>query len=125
MADTKLKSFLVPKVLLPRHIFNILNQTSNAKEIWDNVELLMQGSVVSKKQFSTPNNQAPNFPSNSKTHATVHDGQIVTEPIQRKAPVDDKLGQKATAAFGAFIPTSGHYASSHDWLETCFVVVSA
>ncbi|GJT83836.1 hypothetical protein Tco_1058178 [Tanacetum coccineum] len=29
---------------LPRHIFNILNQTSTAKEIWDNVELLMQGS---------------------------------------------------------------------------------
>ncbi|GJV25193.1 hypothetical protein Tco_1377888 [Tanacetum coccineum] len=29
---------------LPRHIFNILNQTSTAKEIWDNVEMLMQGS---------------------------------------------------------------------------------
>ncbi|GJX92311.1 retrovirus-related pol polyprotein from transposon TNT 1-94 [Tanacetum coccineum] len=26
---------------LPRHIFNILNQTSTAKEIWDNVEMLM------------------------------------------------------------------------------------
>ncbi|GJV00056.1 hypothetical protein Tco_1329326 [Tanacetum coccineum] len=30
---------------LPRHIFNILNQTNTAKEIWDNVEMLMQGSV--------------------------------------------------------------------------------
>ncbi|GJX65779.1 hypothetical protein Tco_0300122 [Tanacetum coccineum] len=29
---------------LPRHIFNILNQTSTAQEIWNNVELLMQGS---------------------------------------------------------------------------------
>ncbi|GJX07606.1 uncharacterized mitochondrial protein-like protein [Tanacetum coccineum] len=29
---------------LPRHIFNILNQTNTAKEIWDNVEMLMQGS---------------------------------------------------------------------------------
>ncbi|GJV49049.1 copia protein [Tanacetum coccineum] len=29
---------------LPRHIFNNLNQTSTAKEIWDNVEMLMQGS---------------------------------------------------------------------------------
>ncbi|GJR43211.1 retrovirus-related pol polyprotein from transposon TNT 1-94 [Tanacetum coccineum] len=28
---------------LPRHIFNILNQTNTAKEIWDNVEMLMQG----------------------------------------------------------------------------------
>ncbi|GJW21594.1 retrovirus-related pol polyprotein from transposon TNT 1-94 [Tanacetum coccineum] len=29
---------------LPRHIFNILNQTNTTKEIWDNVEMLMQGS---------------------------------------------------------------------------------
>ncbi|GJR11236.1 hypothetical protein Tco_0793888 [Tanacetum coccineum] len=29
---------------LPRHIFNILNQTNTAKEIWNNVEMLMQGS---------------------------------------------------------------------------------
>ncbi|GJV65182.1 hypothetical protein Tco_1476010 [Tanacetum coccineum] len=29
---------------LPRHIFNILNQTSTTQEIWNNVELLMQGS---------------------------------------------------------------------------------
>ncbi|GJY02748.1 hypothetical protein Tco_0360900, partial [Tanacetum coccineum] len=29
---------------LPRHIFNILNQTNTAKEIWDNVEMLMLGS---------------------------------------------------------------------------------
>ncbi|GJY32536.1 integrase, catalytic region, zinc finger, CCHC-type containing protein [Tanacetum coccineum] len=30
---------------LPRHIFNILNQTNTAKEIWDNVEmLLLQGN---------------------------------------------------------------------------------
>ncbi|GJV65680.1 retrovirus-related pol polyprotein from transposon TNT 1-94 [Tanacetum coccineum] len=29
---------------LPRHIFNNLNQTSTAKEIWDNIEMLMQGS---------------------------------------------------------------------------------
>ncbi|GJU09241.1 ribonuclease H-like domain-containing protein [Tanacetum coccineum] len=30
--------------VFPRHIFNNLNQTSTAKEIWDNVEMLMQGS---------------------------------------------------------------------------------
>ncbi|GJS55372.1 hypothetical protein Tco_0628734 [Tanacetum coccineum] len=29
---------------LPRHIFNTLNQTETTKEIWENVELLMQGS---------------------------------------------------------------------------------
>ncbi|GKB20989.1 reverse transcriptase domain-containing protein [Tanacetum coccineum] len=34
---------------LPRHIFNILNQTNTAKEIWDNVEMLMQGEYVAKE----------------------------------------------------------------------------
>ncbi|GJY09070.1 uncharacterized mitochondrial protein-like protein [Tanacetum coccineum] len=29
---------------LPRHVFNILNQTRTGKEIWDNVALLMKGS---------------------------------------------------------------------------------
>ncbi|GJW58487.1 hypothetical protein Tco_0105218 [Tanacetum coccineum] len=42
MADTQAEIILSQG--LPRHIFNILNKTSTAKEIWDNVELLMQGS---------------------------------------------------------------------------------
>nr|GFB82410.1 hypothetical protein [Tanacetum cinerariifolium] len=37
------------------------------------------------KQFPPTNNQLRTS-SNSKTHATVHDGQNVTEPAQRKAP---------------------------------------
>lgn len=51
MADTQAEIILSQG--LPRHIFNILNQTSTAKEIWDNVELLMQGSgrtVQQKKE---------------------------------------------------------------------------
>ncbi|GJT57242.1 hypothetical protein Tco_0992296 [Tanacetum coccineum] len=35
---------------LPRHIFNTLNQTKTAKEIWENVELLMQGSGLTEQQ---------------------------------------------------------------------------
>ncbi|GJT78580.1 hypothetical protein Tco_1045305 [Tanacetum coccineum] len=35
---------------LPRHIFNKLNQTETAKEIWENVELLMQGSGLTEQQ---------------------------------------------------------------------------
>ncbi|GJU66889.1 hypothetical protein Tco_1253148 [Tanacetum coccineum] len=35
---------------LPRHVFNILNQTRIGKEIWDNVELLMKGSGKSLQQ---------------------------------------------------------------------------
>ncbi|GKB52456.1 hypothetical protein Tco_0903209 [Tanacetum coccineum] len=40
MADTQAEIILSQG--LPRHIFNNLNQTSTAKEIWDNVEMLMQ-----------------------------------------------------------------------------------
>ncbi|GKB99714.1 hypothetical protein Tco_0985851 [Tanacetum coccineum] len=39
-----------------------------------------------QKQFPPTNNQLRTS-SNSRTHATVHDGDIVTETIQRKAPV--------------------------------------
>ncbi|GJR30241.1 retrovirus-related pol polyprotein from transposon TNT 1-94 [Tanacetum coccineum] len=35
---------------LPRHVFNILNQTRTGKEIWDNVELLMKGLEKSLQQ---------------------------------------------------------------------------
>ncbi|GKB95797.1 retrovirus-related pol polyprotein from transposon TNT 1-94 [Tanacetum coccineum] len=35
---------------LPRHVFNIINQTHTGKEIWDNVELLMKGSGKSLQQ---------------------------------------------------------------------------
>ncbi|GKE16576.1 hypothetical protein Tco_1424153 [Tanacetum coccineum] len=35
---------------LPRHVFNILNQTRTGKEILDNVELLMKGSGKSLQQ---------------------------------------------------------------------------
>ncbi|GKG20784.1 hypothetical protein Tco_0380585, partial [Tanacetum coccineum] len=42
MADTQVEIILSQG--LPQHIFNILNQTSTTQEIWNNVELLMQGS---------------------------------------------------------------------------------
>ncbi|GJY85534.1 copia protein [Tanacetum coccineum] len=35
---------------LPRHIFNTLNQTETTQEIWENVELLMQGSGLIEQQ---------------------------------------------------------------------------
>ncbi|GKA10858.1 hypothetical protein Tco_0690291, partial [Tanacetum coccineum] len=38
-----------------------------------------------QKQFPPTNNQLRTS-SNLRTHATVHDGHIVTEPVQRKAP---------------------------------------
>ncbi|GKC20360.1 hypothetical protein Tco_1022510, partial [Tanacetum coccineum] len=43
-----------------------------------------------QKQFPPTNNQLWTS-SNSKTHATVYDGQIITEPIQRKAPEEKDI----------------------------------
>ena len=35
---------------LPRHIFNTLNQAESAKEMWDNIELLMKGSGLTEQR---------------------------------------------------------------------------
>nr|GEX26483.1 reverse transcriptase domain-containing protein [Tanacetum cinerariifolium] len=35
---------------LPRHIFNTQNQTESAKEMWDNIELLMKGSGLTEQR---------------------------------------------------------------------------
>ncbi|GJR88318.1 retrovirus-related pol polyprotein from transposon TNT 1-94 [Tanacetum coccineum] len=48
-ADTKPEIILSQRPSV-RHIFNNLNQTSTAKEIWDNVEMLMQGSGKTLQQ---------------------------------------------------------------------------
>ncbi|GJY08777.1 hypothetical protein Tco_0375831 [Tanacetum coccineum] len=107
MADTQAEIILSQG--LPRHIFNNLNQTSTAKEIWDNVEMLMQGSdysaqhsnssdehqvcqqpsgllgkVVLQSSFHPPTT-TPDFPP-TQVRNYGHDGHIVTEPVQRKLP---------------------------------------
>ncbi|GJY88067.1 reverse transcriptase domain-containing protein [Tanacetum coccineum] len=69
----QLKAEIILSQGLPRHIFNILNQTNTAKEIWDNVEMLMQ----------------------------VHDGQIVTETVQRRAPGNvGNTGSRGNQSYG-------------------------
>nr|GFA61345.1 hypothetical protein [Tanacetum cinerariifolium] len=35
---------------LPQHIFNTLNQTESAKEMWENIELLMKGYGLSEQR---------------------------------------------------------------------------
>ncbi|GJY42987.1 hypothetical protein Tco_0431200 [Tanacetum coccineum] len=47
-----------------------------------------------QKKFPPTNNQLRTS-SNSRTHATVHDGHIVTEPVQRKAPGNNGNTDKA------------------------------
>nr|GEW94510.1 hypothetical protein [Tanacetum cinerariifolium] len=132
---------------LPRRIFNTLNQTQSAKEIWESLELLMKGSgqtldrrkedlfdeyecfranghmkeqsfsvvdplaylvktthqhapthstttspsqltpaLTSTSSFTAQSHDDAMSSSNTGTHATVHDGQITTESVQRRAP---------------------------------------
>nr|GEU40378.1 hypothetical protein [Tanacetum cinerariifolium] len=49
-SDYESWKILIESQGLPRHVFNILNQTRTGKEIWDNVELLMKGSEKSLQQ---------------------------------------------------------------------------
>nr|GEY31055.1 reverse transcriptase domain-containing protein [Tanacetum cinerariifolium] len=44
LVESDYESWKIRIERLPRHVFNILNQTRTGKEIWDNVELLMKGS---------------------------------------------------------------------------------
>nr|GFA55510.1 hypothetical protein [Tanacetum cinerariifolium] len=57
-----------------------------------------------QKQFPPTNNQLRTS-SNPKTHATVHDGQIVTETIQRRAP--GNTGTKGIQTTGSGVNNSG------------------
>ncbi|GJS83882.1 cytochrome P450 76AD1-like protein [Tanacetum coccineum] len=113
---------------LPRHIFNTLNQTEMAKEIWENVELLMQGKYAPapqqvpqstndamlatmnqivnllsgfQKQFPPTNNQLRTS-TNPKTQATIQAGQITTESVQRRAP-GNKGKHAATGSQGKVV----------------------
>nr|GEY45645.1 serine/threonine-protein kinase HT1 [Tanacetum cinerariifolium] len=57
-----------------------------------------------QKQFPPTNNQLRTS-SNPKTHATVHDGQIVTETVQRRAP--SNTGTKGIQTTGSGVNNSG------------------
>ncbi|GKD97319.1 hypothetical protein Tco_1381216 [Tanacetum coccineum] len=57
---------------LPRHIFNTLNQTEMAKEIWENVELLMQGyGLIEQQKKETLFDQYERFRANG--NESIHD----------------------------------------------------
>ncbi|GJT84957.1 retrovirus-related pol polyprotein from transposon TNT 1-94 [Tanacetum coccineum] len=93
MANTQAEIIL--SLGLPDTSINILNQTSTAQEIWNNV-----GTTYARIGKNSSNNgrkiclmstnafvplETSPFMT-TLTHATVHDGHIVTEPVQRKAP---------------------------------------
>ncbi|GJW51852.1 hypothetical protein Tco_0093203 [Tanacetum coccineum] len=60
-----------------------------------------------QKQFPLTNNQLRTS-SNSRSHATVHDGQIITETIQRRAPGNvGNTGNRGTQNYGQMTDNIG------------------
>nr|GEY15185.1 hypothetical protein [Tanacetum cinerariifolium] len=60
-----------------------------------------------QKKFPPTNNQLRSS-SNSRSHATVHDGQIVTETVQRKAPSNvGNTGTRGTQSYGLATDNKG------------------
>ncbi|GJV70555.1 hypothetical protein Tco_1490550 [Tanacetum coccineum] len=118
MADTQLKSIL-SQGSYPDHIFNQPNQTSTARGDLDNVEMA-HGKVqlvndIRLRQLTIPtssdNTKIVNNPvrlswvsttnnqlrlSSTKDSCYVHDGHIVTEPVQRKAPSQSEDAPRRT-----------------------------
>ncbi|GJZ49843.1 integrase, catalytic region, zinc finger, CCHC-type containing protein, partial [Tanacetum coccineum] len=65
-----------------------------------------QSSLI-QKQFPPTNNQLRSS-SNSRTHATVHDGQIVTETVQRRAPGNvGNTGSRGNQSYGNVTTATG------------------
>ncbi|GJS67988.1 retrovirus-related pol polyprotein from transposon TNT 1-94 [Tanacetum coccineum] len=60
-----------------------------------------------QKQFPPTNNQLRTS-SNSRSHATVHDGKIVTETVQRRAPGNvGNTGNRGTQSYGQMTDNKG------------------
>ncbi|GKA27587.1 hypothetical protein Tco_0713755 [Tanacetum coccineum] len=103
---------------LPRHIFNTLNQTETEKEIWENVELLMQAKATQStsspsqyvpplSQYAPASQQAPQS-TNDVMLATMNqivnllNGQIIIENVQRRA-LGNKGEHAATGSKGKVV----------------------
>ncbi|GKA67696.1 copia protein [Tanacetum coccineum] len=111
-ADTQAK-IILSQWYLPVTFSNILYQTNLLQEVWDNWNMHMQVHEIAnllsgfQKQFPPTNNQLRSS-SNSRTHATVYDGQIVTETIQRRAPGNvGNTGSRGNQSYGNVTTATG------------------
>nr|GEU35412.1 hypothetical protein [Tanacetum cinerariifolium] len=60
-----------PHLGLPKDIYTLINHYTNAKDIWDNVKMLLEGSELTKEDRESQLNQA-----------TVQDGRVVVQNVQ-------------------------------------------
>ncbi|GJU09678.1 hypothetical protein Tco_1132074 [Tanacetum coccineum] len=95
---------------LLRHFFNTLNQTEMAKEIWENVELLMQGSGLTEQQKKET--LFDQYESSSEEYHVFNNlpsywGKYVTIVKNSK---DISTATHSTSSPSQYVPPPPHYA---------------
>ncbi|GKA26017.1 hypothetical protein Tco_0712126 [Tanacetum coccineum] len=87
---------IIPQAL-PTNIYSLVNHHRLAKDLWERVQLLMQGddliaclnkaiaflTVVASSRFPSTNNQLRNL-SNPRNHATIQDGRVTMQQNKKK-----------------------------------------
>ncbi|GJZ32583.1 hypothetical protein Tco_0578019, partial [Tanacetum coccineum] len=62
---------------LPKDIYSLINHYTDAKDIWDNVKMLLEGSELTKED-----RESQLTSSNPRNQATVQDGRVVVQNVQ-------------------------------------------
>nr|GEV24307.1 hypothetical protein [Tanacetum cinerariifolium]GEX82596.1 hypothetical protein [Tanacetum cinerariifolium] len=78
---------------LPKDIYSLINHYTDAKDIWDNVKMLLEGSELTKEDRESQLNQA-----------TIQDGKVVVQNVhgrQNRGQGNNTRGAGATSYGGA------------------------
>ncbi|GJR13256.1 hypothetical protein Tco_0795908 [Tanacetum coccineum] len=62
---------------LPKDIYTLINHYTDAKDIWDNVKMLLEGSELTKED-----QESQLTSSNTRNQAIVQDGRVVVQNVQ-------------------------------------------
>ncbi|GJR06663.1 hypothetical protein Tco_0529647 [Tanacetum coccineum] len=87
-ADCDIKAINIILQGLPTEIYALVSQHRVAKDLWEKIKLLMQGTSLTKQErefvtsrYPTTNNQLRNS-SNPRQQATINNGRVTLQPIQ-------------------------------------------
>ncbi|GJW46395.1 hypothetical protein Tco_0078041 [Tanacetum coccineum] len=78
-ADCDMKATNIILQGLPADIYSLVNHHRVAKDLWERVQLLMQGFAIPDQP--TTNNQLRTS-SNPRNHATIQDGRVTVQQVQ-------------------------------------------
>nr|GEV79584.1 retrovirus-related Pol polyprotein from transposon TNT 1-94 [Tanacetum cinerariifolium] len=80
---------------LPKDIYTLINHYTDAKDKWDNVKMLLEGSELTKEdRESQPTS------SNTKNQATVQDGRVVVQNVQVQQNRGQGINPRGRGAVG-------------------------